>query len=313
MRRAAPPPMARVDPTDPGPWACVVQTQRGLGLAGAAAPRGAGDGDGRVIRPSRAVPHATHQVAVVNGGALALTASPGIARTYRLPDLATLFDRRPPGLAEVRGAAFANAGLLRADDGWRAAVLPSMGDLASDLGRGPIAIRSDGRSVALVHDGALYEIALPGAETSVVATPGTPTALAYDASGALRCAFGAGVDAPADGTPIAHLAAAASAPRLAALHADGTISLWDEGGSAAASFAAPVDGTRDLGISDDGTLITVAGESAGEPSVGIVRADDGALLRHVVGARAAALMPDGVSVLIGGDWGMMLLEPPREA
>jgi len=225
--------------------------------------------------------------------------APSVCRTWRRSSTAGRRD-------------FANAGLLRADDGWRAVVLPSMGDLAADLGDGPLAIRPDGRRVAVVHDGALYELEIPGMETTQVETPATPGAVVYDASGALRCAYGAGVDRQDDGSPITDLAASASAPRLAAVHEDGSISVWD-GDEHRAAFAAPVDAPRDLGVTADGDLLTMAGTVDDEEVVCVVRADGGTLIRRIEGARTIAPMPDGVSVLIGGDWGMMLLEPPREA
>ncbi len=312
MRRAAPPPMARIDPTDAGPWSRVTQTPRGLGLTAAPAPAGAGEPDERILRPTRAVPHATHQVVVVNDGAMSLSASPGIARTLRLPDMMTLFDRRPPGLAAVLGAARANAGMLRADDGWRATVLPSMGDVASDLGHGPVAMRADGRCIAVVHEGAVYEITVPGAETSTVETTATPSAMAYDADDTLRFAYGAGLDEPADGAPIVELAASSGSPRLASLDEAATITVW-EGRTRIGSFASPLDTPHGLGVSADGRFLTLSGTVADEPAVCVLRTDGGALARHIGGARTIALMPDGVSVLVGGDWGMMLLEPPREA
>ena len=55
----------------------------------------------------------------------------------RAPRMHVIHDRRPPGLDRVVGAPGANAGLLHGADGWRAVVLPSLGDIAADLGDGP--------------------------------------------------------------------------------------------------------------------------------------------------------------------------------
>ncbi len=313
MRRAAPPPTLRVDPQDAGPWAEVATSGRGLGLSPVSAPAGEVRGDGLTLRPTRGMPHVAHRATVVNGGAVLVTASPGLARTYRLPDLAELFDRRPPGLSEVRGAALANAALLRDDSGWRAVVLPSMGDLASDLGPGPIAIRGDGRRVAVVHEGALFEVEIPGAATTQVATTAPVDAVAFASDGALVVAHGAGIGAPQDGSPIVEVAVAASAPRLVTRHADGECRLWDTGSRSELARWTPVLGGVDaVSIDAAGERVALSGIEGDVPVAVVVDAVDGIPTRSIRGARTIAFSPKDSSIVVGGDWGIMLMETPRE-
>ncbi len=312
MRRAAPPQLLRVDPTDPGPWAQVSGGPRGLGLVSTAAPEGGIRDEHVVLRPAKGVPFATHEATIANDGAIALTAAPGVARTLRMPDLGTLFDRRPPGLSTVVGAPGANAGLLSDDSGWRAVVLPSMGDLVADLGTGPIAIRSDGRQVAVVHDGAIFEIALPGAETTQVDGP-APTALAYGHDGALLVATGEGISGAATGSPVSALCAAFAAPRAVTFHEDGQARVWDtQSGGVLATWAAP-NGLRRGAMSPDGTLVSLGAADGETPVATIVRATDGAPVRRIVGAHVIAFDPADRGILVGGDWGALWMEPPREA
>jgi hypothetical protein len=304
----------RVDPTDPGPWARVAHGPRGLGLAAAPVPEGRDLApDERPLRPARGVPFATHEAYIVADGGIALTVAPGVARTLRLPDLAALFDRRPPGVMRVAGAPNANAGLIQDDAGWRAVVLPSLGDLAADLGPGPVAIRSDGRRVAVVHEGAVFEIELPGAATTQAPAAGAPGAIAYGADGALLAAYGDGLDGDSGGSPIVALAAAASAPRALARHADGTCSLWDtERRASLGSWTPPIMGPLSIALGPDGEHAALGTPFADPPAACVVRASDGALVRHVDGARTIALDPAGNGILVGGEWGALWLEPPRE-
>lgn len=316
MRRQAPPQLVRVDGSDPGPWARISRGPDGLGLAAAPAPEGAQLApDERELRPVAGVPFATHEAQIVADGAIALTAAPGIARTIRLPDLAGLFDRRPPGLMRVAGAPRANAGLLLDDSGWRAVVLPSLGDIASDLGPGPVAIRPDGRRAAVVHAGAVFELELPGAATVQVEAPDTPGAIAYAADGSLLMAVGAGIGGgDAGGSPIVALVAAAEAPRALARHADGSCSAWDTAsGARIATWTPAVAGPLTISLSADGACAAM-GTSFAEPSAAcLIRTDDGALIRHIDGARTIALHPGEKGMLVGGEWGALWLEPPREA
>lgn len=312
MRRAAPPQMLRVDPADPGPWARVAGGPRGLGLERAPAPAGATADAHVVLRPARGVPFATHDAVIVNEGAIALTSAPGVARTLRLPDLANLFDRRPPGLDRVAGAAGANAGLLHDDSGWRAVVLPSMGDLVADLGHGPLAIRADGRRVVVAHDGRVFELELPGAATSEVAET-VPEALAYEHGGAPLVAAGGGLGGVAGDLPIAELVTAQRASRALARHTDGTMALWDTAATTVvASWTAPA-GVIGIALSPEGELASLRIEGGDEPAACLVRAADGTCVRHIIGARVIAFDPADRGILVGGDWGAIWMEPPREA
>ena len=316
MRRSAPPQLLRVDGKDPGPWARVGHGPQGLGLAEAPAPEGVALApDARPLRPVKGVPFATHEAQIVADGAIVLTAAPGVARTIRLPDMAALFDRRPPGLMRIAGASLANAGLLFDDAGWRAVVLPSLGDLASDLGRGPVAIRADGRRAAVVHEGAVFELELPGAATTRVETADTPGAIAYAADGSLVVAVGAGIGGTAAaGSPIGALVAAAAAPRLLARHGDGSCSVWDtDSRERLASWTPTIPGVPSISLSADGELATIGTPFDDPAAAYVVRTADGAIVRHVDGARTLALHPADKGMLVGGDWGALWLEPPREA
>jgi hypothetical protein len=316
VRRAAPPQGVRVDSTDPGPWARVAHGPRGLGLTAAPAPQGVELAPATdPLRPVKGVPFATNEAHIVADGGIAITAAPNVARTLRLADMAPLFDRRPPGLMRVAGAALANAGLLLDDAGWRAVVLPSLGDLASDLGQGPIAIRADGRRVAVVHEGAVYELELPGAATTQVEVDGTPAAIAYAHDGTLLSAVGAGLGTdPGDGSPIVALAAAAAAPRALARHGDGTCSLWDtDAGARIAAWTPGLLGPLSIALSANGEFASMGTPFADPAAACVVRAVDGAVVRYVDGARTIALHPQGKGMLVGGEWGALYLEPPREA
>lgn len=315
MRRAAPPQLIRVDGNDPGPWARVHRGPQGLGLAAAPAPDGVELAPhDRPLRPVKGVPFATHEAQIVADGAIALTAAPGVARTIRLPDMNGLFDRRPPGLMRIAGAPLANAGLLLDDAGWRAVVLPSLGDVASDLGPGPVAIRADGRRAAVVHAGAVFELELPGAATVQVEAAEIPGAMAYAADGSLVLATGAGIGGAAtEGSPIVALIAAAAAPRALARHADGSFTLWDTASrERLASWTPTILGPLSFSLSLDGERAAMGTPFAEPPAACLVRTGDGALVRHIDGARTIALHPEDKGLLVGGEWGALWLEPPRE-
>ena len=313
MRRSAPPQNIRVDGTDPGPWARVAHGPPGLGLERVAAPEGVELApDQRLLRPVKGVPFATHEAQIVADGALVLTVSPNLARSIRLPDMVGQFDRRPPGLMRLAGASLANAGMLLDDAGWRVVVLPSLGDLAADLGPGPVAIRADGRRVAVVHDGALFELEIPGAATMQVETTTAPGAIAYAADGTLLATAGAGF-AGQEGSPIVALTTACAAPRALARHGDGSCSLWDTGTrERLASWTPVILGPLSIGLSADGELASMGTPFADPAAACVVRSTDGALVRHIEGARTIALDPAGKGLLVGGEWGALWLEPPRE-
>ncbi len=313
MRRTPPPQNIRVDGADPGPWARVAQTARGLGLAAAPAPQGVELApDERLLRPVKGVPFVTHQACMVADGTQVLTVAPNLARSIRLPDMVAQFDRRPPGLSRLAGAPLANAGLLLDDSGWRCVVLPSLGDLAADLGQGPVAIRADGRRVAGVHDGALFELEIPGAASTQVEVASAPEAIAYGADGTLLATSGAGF-AGEDGSPIVALTAACAAPRALARHADGACSFWDtETRSRLGAWTPVILGPLSISLSADGELASLGTPFAEPAAACVVRALDGALVRHVEGARTIALDPSGKGLFVGGEWGALWLEAPRE-
>jgi hypothetical protein len=267
-------------------------------------------------RPAAGAPYAAHEVVVVAAGALALAAGPGVARTLRLPGLQLAFDRRPPGLSRVAGAPLANAGLLLDADGWRAVVLPSLGDLLPGLGAGPVALRPDGRRVAFATDGSVVEVGLPGGEV-VERHDGETEALAYLCDGRLVAGLGGAVGPPGgparDGSPIVALAAAASAARVLARHADGTLSLWDaDADTPASAWTPPVAEPLAIGLSADGELAAVGTPAAEPAAAAVLLARDGSVLLGVAGARALAFAPRGRGLLAGGEWGVMWLEHSGE-
>jgi hypothetical protein len=320
VRRAAPPPTLRVDPTGIAAHGRLEPGPRGLRLSPADPPDGPARADGPPLRPVRGAPVPAHELAVAAGGRLAVAAAVGVARSLRLPDLAVAFDRRPPGLMRVAAAALANAGLLQSDDGWRAVVLPSMGDLAADLGPGPVALRSDGRRVAAVAGGAVREVDLPdGTPAGEGSWPEPPGALAYGAEGELLTAVGPVLHGPsgplgdAGGSAIVALAAAARAPRALARHADGSCSLWSlDGGGRLGAWPGPLAGPCAIALSDDGMLAALGTPFATPAAACVVRAEDGALVHHLAEARAIALAPGGDAVLVAGEWGTALLATPKE-
>ena len=304
--------MLRVDPTDPGPWALVAGGARGLGLTSTPAPDGPTADAHVVLRPVRGMPFATHEATIANEGAIALTAAPGVARTLRMPDMATLFDRRPPGVSRAVGASGANAGLLLDDSGWRAVVLPSMGDLVADLGAGPVAVRADGRRVAVSRDGGVVEMDLPGGDaTPTGAEPAT--ALAYTHDGALLIAVGDAIGPVTTGSPITSLSTAHAAPVAVSAHQDGQIRVWDTtAGAVTATWAAP-PGLRRAAVSADGTLVSLGYVDGDTPVAAIAQASDGAFIRRIIGAHVIAFDPADRGLLVGGEWGALWMEPPREA
>ena len=308
-------PGLRVDGAEAPAVGRVALGPRGVGLEPADPPEGAELAPGPALRVARGVPAAACELVVVAAGRMALAAAPGVARTLRLPDLEALFDRRPPGLSRVQGAALANAGLLLDDAGWRAVVLPSLGDLAPGLGPGPVALRADARRIAVAADGELTEYDLPGGDVAEEGLP-VPAAMAYAADGRLATALGGAVGAPAteagEGSPVVALAAAAAVPLVLARHADGSSSLWDlDAGARVGGFAAPIEGPLAMSLSPDGALAALGTPFATPAAACVVRARDGALVRHVEGARAIAFGPSG-GLLVGGEWGVLSLEPVAE-
>lgn len=311
--------MLAVDPALAPALARVERGSRGLRLAAAEPPAGVVTAPGPDLVLESGVPVPLRAAAVVAGGTLVLGvgALGGVAYSLAAPRLRVVHDRRPPGLDLALGAADVNAGLVHADGGWRAVVLPSLGDVAADLGDGPVAIRADGRRLALADAGGVDEAEV-GQEGVVARHDGMVDAVAY-AGGELVVARGAAVGRPdvdrGDGSPVAALAGAARAPRAAALHADGTVSVWEPGrAEPLARWAAPAAGAGTIAVSADGALVELGVPQGEAPAACIARASDGALVRRVEGARVLALAGDGDGLFVAGDWGAAwLIDPPEES
>lgn len=315
MRRGGPPALA-LDPAAIEPFCRMERSPRGLRFAPAPEPERASPAPGAPVRAAAGAPVGVRRATVVADGKLVLACAQGVAYSIAAPRMQVIHDRRPPGLDAVIGAAGANAGLLRADDGWRAVVLPSLGDIASGLGEGPVAIRPDGRRVALLDDGAVEEHDL-GAPGPAERHEGAAEALAYLADGRLMAAAGGRVGppgmAPGDGAAVVALAAAAAAPRLAALHSDGVVTVWDpEADAPLATWTAPVAGAGTVALTADGSQVALGTPDAAEPVAALADAADGALARRIEGARVIAPGPEHSTFAVGGDWGCAWLRPPEE-
>jgi hypothetical protein len=309
-------PTLPIDPAAAPAFARVERGPRGLRLGAASEPAGAAAEPGAPLRLRAAAPVAVRRAVVVAGGRLVLAANTGVAYSLAAPEMRVVHDRRPPGLDLVAGASGANAGLVRAEGGWRAVVLPSLGDMMADLGPGPVAIRADGRRVASVAGGAIEERDA-GAEGPAARHEGGAGALCYAADGALLVASGATVGPPGappgPGPAIVALAAAHAAPRVAALHDDGSVSVWEPGAEGPlASWPSPVAGAATIGLSPDGALVALGAPDAPDPAACLARTEDGAQVRRVEGARAIAPSPDGEGLVVAGDWGCALLMPLDE-
>lgn len=305
MRRGGAPSLP-VDAAAAPAFARVERGPRGLRLAPAPAPAGAA-ADGPAMRLRAGAPVAVRQAAVVAGGRLVLATAPGVAYSLSAPAMQVVHDRRPPGLAGALGAARANAGLLRAEDGWRAVVLPSLGDLAAGLGPGPVAIRGDGRRIAAAVDGGVEEWDL-GTPDPVARHEPAPAAICYAGDGTLLAAAGARVGPPgappAAGSPIASLSGAAAAPRAVAAHEDGSISVWEVGrDDPIGAWASPLPAAGAPSLSPDGTVVVLGTPDGTDPVACLARAEDGALVRSVAGARTLAPSPAEDGMVVGGDWG----------
>ncbi len=227
-------------------------------------------------------------------------------------------DRRPPGLDRVIGAAGANAGLIHGADGWRAVVLPSLGDIAADLGEGPVAIRADGRRIAVAVDGAIEEHDI-GTEGAAARHDGAAGALCYCGLG--RSGRGRGfprrarrAPPPATDLPSSSCARPRAAPRVAARHADGAVSLWEPGAAEPlAMWPAPVADAGAIALSAP----TARWWPSGAPTAPTRRPacatpSTGAQVRRVDGARLIALAPEPGALLVAGDWGCAWMKPLEE-
>lgn len=309
MRRVMPPQRLRIHR-----GACVPSCELGPGpdgwtLGPVPLPDGAWSAPWPRVALSVASPYPTEGLSVAAGGAMVLSRLPGVVQAIVLPDLSQAFDRRPPGLVEALGAGRANAAVLRADDGWRAVVLPSLGDRLPDLGPGPVAISASGRLVAVFDVDRTVVVPLAGG-APVAEYPGAVDALAF-AGERLWLAAG-GVVGPADahdhgwGAHVRRLAAAAAADRVLVIHADHQISRIGSD-EAQCTWTPVLDDVRDISLSDDGEWATLATPDA----VAVVRASDGAVAVYIRGASSIALGADR-RIVVGGAWGMALIVPVEE-
>jgi hypothetical protein len=309
MRRVMPPQRLRIHRGTSAPSCEIGAGPEGLTLGPVPLPDGAWSAPWPHLTLSVASPYPTHGLSVAAGGTMVLSRQPGVVQAIVLPDLSQAFDRRPPGLAEALGAGRANAAVLRADDGWRAVVLPSLGDRLSDLGPGPVAISASGRLVAVFDVDRTVVVPLGGGPP-VADYPGAVDALAF-AGERLWLAAG-GVVGPAEahehgwGAHVRQLAGAAASDRVLVLHADHQVSRFgtDE---AQCTWTPALPDIREVSLSDDGEWATLAAPDA----VAVVRASDGAVAVYVRGASSIALAPDR-RIVVGGTWGMALIVPVEE-
>jgi hypothetical protein len=309
MKRMAPPARVRVETAAAPAFARIERADGAIRLTAATPPAGATVLEAAPIALMHASPVAVEHLEACASGRILLGLSPGIARTFAMPDVAPMFDRRPVGIDAIVGAASANAGLLHADDGWRAVVLPSLGDRIADLGPGPVAIRADGLRVFAASSGAIAEIQLADsgevarhdgdADLIAVRSDGTPLTSVGGAVGPAGAATGTG-------ETVVQLAAAADADVAVARRADETISIY-AGTALRAEWASPIGPLTGLSVSPDGAWVvlrTVAGSA-------VARSSDGALSTYIVGAPALCLLPNG-RLAVGGEWGTALITPTQE-
>lgn len=321
MRRGGAEPMLAVHPARAPAFARVERGPRGVRLIPVEVPGDVPQAPAVDLVLESAAPVALRAAALVAGGTwvLGIGTLGGVAYSLALPRIRVVHDRRPPGLDGVVGAADVNAGVLHADGGWRAVVLPSLGDVAADIGDGPVAIRADGRRVAIGAGNGIDELAV-GGDGEGARHAGAAQALAYTGDGTLLVARGAAVGtpdvAPQDGPAVIALAGAAAAPRAAALHDDGTVTVWTSGGGdPVARWTSPVEGAATIALSPDGERVELGVPEGDAPAAGIARAADGALVRRVEGARVVAATPAQDGLLVAGDWGcawLIDLPDPKE-
>lgn len=308
MRRAAPAPRLRVDPCA-SPGLCRVgMGPAGLRLEPAGGGEVAADGPWAQVAALRAGPVVCTTLDAAHGGRLLVGTAPGLVRSINVADLGQMFDRRPAGVDQVVGAARANAALLRADGGWRAVVIPSLGDRLGDLGDGPVAIAPDGLAVAAVEGEAIVVRAMAdGAERA--RHEGAAEAIALDSTGDLWVARGGLIGradiAPGTGTPITTLRAAGGADVVAGLHEHGAVSVVRDGLSR--TWTPPIDADQ-ISVSDDGVWVLLAGPTG----VVVCRADDGDVALWVENARCGAMVGDD-RVVVSGEWGIATIEPVAAA
>ena len=304
-----------VDSTPVGPWSRAERGPRGTRLVPADPPVDGSPPPVADLAVRAVAEREVHGVEVVADGRLALAIGDA-AYSIRVPAMSVVHTRTPQGLDAIGGASVANAGLLHGDDGWRVVVLPSLGDVATDLGDGPLALRPDGREIAVAVDGGVERFDLSSGET-LARHDGTPAALAYAGDGSLLVAAGAAIGEPgtpaAEGSPVVELRAATRAWRAVARHEDGGVSIWalePEGARRLAEAASPFGAAAAVNISPDGEWVGIS--SADPAAVAIARAEDGAPARTFEGARAVGLLADGALVL-GGEWGVAYMRPTEDS
>lgn len=283
---------------------------RGLRLAETDPPAAVEIGDDDPLTLSGATPVPGTICALADHDRVALVARPGALACLAWPSFNLLHERRPPGLDGLRAAAGRNAALVHADGGWRAIVLPSLGDIVSDLGDGFAAIRHDGQRVAVAHDGLIQQRSVPDGEV-VDEVAGPADGLAYAPEGHLLTAAGGEIGRPGcaveHGSQIADMATASGAPVGASLHDDGHVSVWaTEGCELVGTFPAPFPASS-VSLSPDGSRVVLGSGGGDEQRVAVMRASDGALLWSIEGARSA-VAPAAGGLLITGDFGSARLE-----
>jgi hypothetical protein len=310
VRRVVPPQRLRIRQGACASICRLANGPEGWTLSEQPPPTGATRVQWPLVALSVASPYPTSGLSATAGGTMVLSWTPGVVQCIVIPDLAQAFDRRPAGASEARGAARANAALLCDEDGWRAVVLPSMGDRLSDLGAGPVAISANGREVAICNEGTTYVVALADG-APITQFPGTVDAMAFAGDRLWLAAGGAVAPAaslvPQVGVPVRSLAGAAAADRVLALSADGEVSRHGAGEPTSTWRSVIADVTA-ISLSEDGEWATLAGSEA----VAVVRATDGAVGLYVRGASSIALAFDG-RVVVGGPWGMALIVPVEES
>ena len=102
---------------------------------------------------------------------------------------------------------------------------------------------------------------------------------------------------------------------MAALHADGTVSVWEPGADAPlAMWPAPVAGAGSIALSADGSLVALGVPDGPEAAACLASALDGAQVRRVEGARliAPAPAPEPGAIVVAGDWGSAWMNPLEE-
>ena len=142
-------------------------------------------------------------------------------------------------------------------------------------------------------------------------------ALCYAADASLVAAAGGRVGPPGveagPGSPVVELAAATVVPRIAARHADNTVSIWEVGrAEPLATWASPVAEAGSIALSADGALVALGTPDAQAPVAALVAAADGSQVRRIEGARAIAPAPMPDTLLVAGDWGSAWMEPLEE-